>query len=122
MTDLTFQINGHDYSDIVEKRQYKTSYTPVVGTSYMNLNKVKRVSYIRYQGGLIVGLNPISAVRAAELYSDLMTQPCNVTYYSFQRNAVVTESMETEGINIQDGFEMMLKRWGTASTLEFIEL
>jgi len=122
MTDLIFKINGHDYSDIVEKRQYTTTYAPVVGTSYVNLDKVKRVSYARYQGRVAINLNPISAERAAQLYADLASQPCQVTYFSFQRNMQVTETMETEGIDIQDGFTMLSKRWGTPSTLEFVQL
>lgn len=122
MTNLTFTINNVDFSDIVAKHEYTTYYTPVEGKSYTDLNMVKHVNYTRYRGGLLVKINPLSSDRAQALYTQLTTQPCTVSYFSFQRNEVVTETMETVGISLKDGFAMASKTWAVPSSLEFIQL
>jgi len=98
MTDLTFTINGHDYKDIVAKGKYETFLIPVEGSKYTDLNKVDHVSIVRYRGKIKVELNPISSDKALALCTDLMQSPCNVSYFSFQRNAIVTETMTIDSV------------------------
>lgn len=122
MTDLTLTINGSDYSHIVTKAQYKTFRTPVISYSYVDLDKVTHQYIKRWKGGLEVEVNPIFEDMAADLYEDLIEQPCEVSYYSFQLGQVVTESMIVSESTMQDAKAFSDGHFIGNLTLRFEEL
>lgn len=121
MTTLPFTINGHDYSSLVTKRQYKTNRIPVVGTKYTDLAKIDHTTIARYKGYLEVALNPLSPSQADDLYADLLTAPCEVTYYSFQLQQTVTETMLPNFDGLKDAKLRESGHWMENSTINFTE-
>ncbi len=122
MTDLPLTIDGHDYSGLVDKYNYETTLTPVEGSRYTDLDKIEHVSIVRHRGGLTVKLNPISEDNAEALCADLMLTPVTVTYYSFQRNASVTETMEADETTMKDAFRHLSKKFAEGFTVTLTQL
>ena len=121
MTDLTFKINGHDYSDLVEKRKYKTKLIPIIGRQYTDLNKVTHTTIARHQGELTVGIRVAPKSRITAFCADLQTAPVTVMYYSFQLGTVVTQTMMPDASTMQDAFNLAGERWNETSDVTFTE-
>lgn len=121
MTDLTFTINGHDYSDIVEKRNYQTRLIPVVGRQYTDLNKVEHTTIARYRGELTVGINVAAKSRITALATDLQSAPVSVCYYSFQLGTTVTQTMMPDSTTMKDAFSLGGVRFNETNEITFTE-
>lgn len=122
MTDLSFTINSHDYSDIVDIHNYQTSLTPVEGSRYTDLDKVEHVAVVRHRGGLSVKINPVDEDKVAALCTDLITAPVTVTYYSFQRGHTVTETMMPDDTTVKDAFRFLNKKYVEGFSIKLTEL
>ena len=104
MSTLTLKINNTDFSHIPGKYAYKTSYTPVYGKSYENLDKVKRVSVKRWRGGLEIDTRVLSEAQLTALYQVLATSPVTVKYHNFQLGVDVEQVMEFNADAFKDEF------------------
>lgn len=93
MTDLTFKVNGQDFSSLVHKNGIRTYLEPVYSGEITTLDKVRRRALKRRRGILHVTLNDLEESDAEDLCAALMLDPLRVTYYSFQRRQHVTELM-----------------------------
>lgn len=93
MTDLTFKVNGQDFSALVHKNGIRTYLEPVYSGEITTLDKVRRRTLKRRRGILHVTLNDLEENEAEDLCAALMLEPLSVTYYSFQRRQQVTEIM-----------------------------
>lgn len=102
MTDLTFKINNVDFASYVEKHSYITDRTLRVGAKYTDLDKKDHTTFVGDRGYVEVVLNPTSPTTIASLYTQLALAPCTVKYFSFQKNAVVEETMIPELEPLQD--------------------
>ena len=119
MTDLTFKVNGQDFSALVHKNGIRTYLDPVYSREITTLNKVRRRILRRYRGILHVTLNDLEDKEVSRLYAALMSWPLEVTYYSFQRQKVVTETMSLEPYAAAQLLKSQNERWLSGVTLEF---
>lgn len=121
MTDLTFRINGNDFSSIVEKGSYTTDLIPVVGSKYTDLNKVDHTIIARYRGYVEVTLNPMSPQQAKSLYTQLKNAPCSVEYFSFQDKEAVTKTMIPSWDSLKDAKQRDSGHWVRSIKITFTE-
>lgn len=121
MTDLKFEINGVDFSDIVTKRSYETSLDPVIGSQWVDLDKVRHTKVSRYRGGLMIEVNPSLTGRTAEFCAVLMSAPVLVDYHNFQRGTDVQERMMPDLPTLRDALKLGDKRWLRASEIIFTQ-
>jgi hypothetical protein len=111
MTDLALTINNVDFKGYVKKGEYYTSSTPVAGSKYTDLNKVDHTTVVRHRGAVRVIFNPMSPTQIASLYSALASCPCTVTYFSFQENKNVTQTMMPALEELQDAKQRTSGHW-----------
>ena len=119
MTDLTFEVNGQDFSALVHKDGIRTYLDPVYSGEITTLAKVRRRSLKRYRGVLHVTLNDLEEKESTALCAALMAYPLQVTYYSLQRRRVVTESMSLEPYALEQLLQDAGERWLAGVTLKF---
>ncbi len=122
MTDLSFTINSHDYSGLVDVHNYQTGLTPVEGSRYTDLDKIEHVAIVRHRGTLTVKINPVDEDRLAALCADLINSPLTVTYYSFQRGQNVTETMMPDSSTVKDAFRFLNKKYVDGFSIKLTEL
>lgn len=119
MTDLTFKINGQDFSALVHKNGYRTYLDPVYSGEITTLDGVRRAALLRRRGRLHITLNDLDEEDSARLCAALLAEPVSVTYHSFQRDADVTEQMRLDPY----AREMLMRDAGTrvlaGGTLKF---
>ena len=121
MTDLALTINNVSFSAYVKKGEYYTASEPVAGAKYTDLDKVDHTTVIRHRGRLKVTFNPMSPSQISTLYSALSNCPCQVTYWSFQQNQNVTQSMMPVLEEIQDAKQRSSGHWVRSFALELTE-
>lgn len=96
MTDLSFEINGVSFARLVHKNGIRTYLEPVYAGQVTTLDGVRRAALKRYRAALHVTLNDLDEVDSAALCAALLADPLEVTYFSWQRNATVTQTMRLE--------------------------
>lgn len=120
MTDLTFTINGVDFSSIVQKGEYTTGKIPVT-IKRTDLDKVDHTILIRHRGYIEVTLNPLSPAQAEDLFTQLELSPCTVQYFSFQDKAIVQQTMVPSFDNLQDAKKRESGHWVRSIKVSFTE-
>lgn len=93
MVNYVFEINGVDFSGMVERDSYNTSLTPVFSPTITTMNGVDHFVQVRTRGGLSVRLNPQTADDVARFCGELLKGPVLVRYHCIQRNADVYATM-----------------------------
>ena len=119
MTDLTFKVNGQDFSALVHKDGIRTYLEPVYSGEITNLAKVRRRALKRYRGVLHVTLNDLEESQSKALCAALLLEPLSISYYSFQRGRVVTETMALDPFAREQLLQDAGERWIAGVTLKF---
>lgn len=119
MTDLTFEVNGTDFSALVHKNGIRTYLEPVYSGEITTLAKVRRRSLKRWRGILHVTLNDLAEKDSAALCAALMAYPLQVRYYCWQRRQVVTEAMSLDPFAREQLLRDAGERWIAGVTLKF---
>ena len=119
MTDLTFTVNGKDFSALVHRDGIKTFLEPVYSSEITTLNKIRRRMLVRYRGVVHIKLNDLEQGESEELCAELMKWPLVIGYYSFQRRRVVTETMSLDPYAVVQLFRNEDERWLSGTTLKF---
>ena len=94
--NYTFKINNVDFSDVIQKYGYATSYDPVYSDSMMSLNGIEYIAILRYRGTLTITLKPLEGTRLSQLTTALTAGIPEITYTCLQRNADVITSMRLD--------------------------
>ena len=119
MTDLTFEVNGRDFSALVHKNGIRTHLEPVYSGEITTLAKVRRQALKRWRGILHVTLNDLAEKDSAALCQALMEWPLTVRYYSWQRRQVVSENMTLDPFAREQLLRDAGERWVSGVTLKF---
>lgn len=119
MTDLTFKVNGQDFSALVYKNGIRTYLEPIYSGEIITLDKVRRRALKRYRGVLHVTLNDLEEKQSSALCAALLADRLDVSYYSFQRGQVVTETMSLEPFAREQILQDAGERWLAGVTLKF---
>lgn len=119
MTDLTFKVNGKDFSHLVHKNGIRTYLEPVYSGEITTLDKVRRRVLKRYRGGVHVTLNDVEASQSAELCAELVKVPVTIGYYSFQRAKYVEESMTLDSFARERLLKDAGEDWIAGVTMKF---
>lgn len=93
MVKYTFEVNGKDFHNFVERDSYATSLVPVFSPAITTMDQIDHVVKIRDRASVTVGLNPQTAENTAELCKTLLQAPLTVLYHCMQRNADVFSTM-----------------------------
>lgn len=91
--NLTFSLNGTDYSRMVERDSYATGLIPVYSDAVTTFDGVDHMVLIRSKGTVTVGLNPQTAADTKSICEALNRCPVTVKYHCLQRNTDVTANM-----------------------------
>ena len=121
MTDLTFKINGQDFSALVHKNGIRTFLEPVYSGEIITLDKVRRRALKRFRGILHVTLNDLEETESARLCAALTDHPLQVQYYCWQTRQVVTQYMSVEPFAREQLLRDAGERWIAGVTLQFEE-
>ena len=96
----TFRIGGLDFSNIIQRYGYETSYTPVYADTITTLDMVDHTAIIRWRGGLRIKVNPLTEAQTQNLADALSAMPVlTVTYTNLQIGAVVTQQMRLDDLS-----------------------
>lgn len=119
MTDLTFKINGADFSRHVHKYGYQTDRQPVYAAQFTDLSGVDHNIPLRWKGVLTVTLNPMTEAQSARMCAALAAYPLEVTYHSFQLGKDVTEAMTVSTMSRSLALKRGAVRWHEGGTITF---
>lgn len=119
MTDLTFEVNGQDFSALVHKNGIRTFLEPVYSGEITTLAKVRRRAFKRWRGILHVTLNDLEEKDSARLCQALLNYPLTVRYYCWQRQQVVSEVMSLDPYAREQLLRDAGERWLAGVTLKF---
>lgn len=124
MLDFTLTINGVDFTNYIKYDTYSTKKTPQYSRTVETIDGVTHVVKKRDVGAVSFELNPQNAENTAIIADALMTQPCEVYYFSLQ-----TQQYETADMRLDDQSAEYLVRckflglkWNQASAVTLTEL
>lgn len=124
MVKYVLEINGKDFSSLVERDSYNTGLIPVTTEPVTTLDGIDHVALIRTKGILTVNLNPQTATDTAELFNELLKWPLQVKYHCLQRNLDVYAAMKPTLPTVRhlSYCLYMGKRWNEISEISLEEL
>ena len=96
---MTFEVNGHDCSDLIQKYGYATSYVPVYTQSVQTMDGVEHVGILRYRGTLTVTLKPLTGTQLNNFTNYLGSGVPSIRYQCLQRNTVVLANMKLDPVS-----------------------
>ena len=124
MLDYTLRINGVDFTQYVERDSFQTRKIPVYSESVVTLDGVTHVALLRNKGEITFEFNPQNADTMTECATALLSQPCEVYYWSLQ-----TQRYETVYMTINQQAAQYLsrclyrgQRWSQAESVTLTEL
>ena len=98
---MIFEINGIDFSSLLQAYGYATSYVPVYSQSVQTMDGVEHVGILRYRGLLKVNLKPLTGAQLQSLTTALSTGVPVIRYTCLQRNAVVIANMRLDNVSAE---------------------
>jgi len=122
MTKYPFLLNGVDFSHLIHFRSYQTDRQPVFSNTYTDLDGVDHYVVSRWRGFANMSTNDMKVEDAAALSAELMKWPLRVTYYSFQLEKVVTETMTFTKFPLPHKLSTSRADWVGAVALNFAEV
>ena len=94
---MTFKINDVDFSDVIQRYGYATTYDPVYTNSMMSMNGIEHVGYLRHRGSVTITLNPLEGTRLSQLAAALAGGIYEIKYTCLQRNTDIITRMRLTG-------------------------
>lgn len=123
MTRNVLEINGVDFSDIVEKNSYHTERTPIT-QSVTTIDGVEHIAIIREVDSLSFKTNPLTQDRYKTLCDQMRNGFCTVRYTHLQVGAVLVEQMKYDAATA--GYladcKYLNKKWVQPGPIQFIQL
>lgn len=124
MAKYRLEINGVDFSDMVEIDSYSTSRTAVYSEKVTTMDGVDHVVPLRHRGTLTVGLNPQTSANTVRLCNALTASRLDVIYHCLQRDVDVSAQMVLDSISSQHlgRVKYLGQRWNETSPITLQEL
>ena len=117
----TFRINNSDFSDIIQRYGYETTYDPIYADPITTLDMVDHTVIVRWKHGLKITCNPLSETRAKQLTLTLSTVPV-ITFTSLQLGTAVTARMQLDSNSAALVLRNASRRLLGGTELTFVEL
>ena len=119
----TFRINNSDFSDIIQRYGYETTYDPIYADPITTLDMVDHTVIVRWKHGLKITCNPLSETRAKQLTQalTLSTVPV-ITFTSLQLRTAVTARMQLDSNSAALVLRNASRRLLGGTELTFVEL
>lgn len=93
MKNLTFLINGVDFSHAFNQYGYSAGAEPIYSNEIETMDRVRRSNIIRWRGWCSAPLNDLTDAEAAALARALRADTLEITY---QNNALSAQSVTQE--------------------------
>lgn len=93
MKNLTFLINGVDFSHAFNQYGYRAGVEPVYSNEIETMDRVRRSNIVRWRGWCSAPLNDLTDAEAAALARALRADTLEITY---QNNALSAQSVTQE--------------------------
>ncbi len=123
-TKYPLEINGVDFSQMVERDSYNTSVQKVYSKTVTTLDGVDHVAPLRDRGLLTVKFNPQTAANTAKLCAALLESPLVIRYHCLQRNADVHANMIIDSVSSRFLSRVLYagQEWNETESIKFKEL
>lgn len=123
-TKYPLEINGVDFSQMVERDSYETSVQKVYSAAVTTMDGVDHVEPLRNRGTLTVKFNPQTAANTAKLCEVLLESPLHVLYHCLQRNTDVYANMIIDGVSSRFLSRVLYagQEWNETESIKFKEL
>lgn len=124
VTKYPLEINGVDFSHMVERDSYVTSIHVVYSDTITTMDGVDHVAAIRNRGVLTVKFNPQTSANTAKLCTALLKCPLQVRYHCLQRDMDVYATMIIDSVSSQylSRVLYMGQKWNETKSITFKEL
>ncbi len=99
MDKYKVQIDGVDFSHMVERDSYSTALEIVYSASVQTMDGITHTAPIRTRGSLSLGFNPQTSEDTRALCTALLKSPVEVLYYCLQRGEEVYATMMIDSVS-----------------------
>lgn len=119
---MIFEINGIDFSDLLQAYGYSTAQIPVYSQSVQTMDGIEHVGILRYRGSLKVSLKPLTGLELGSLTNALADGVPVIRYTCLQRNAVVMANMRLDDVSAELVLKNASRMLYGGTELKFTEL
>lgn len=106
MKRLTFEVNGKDWSQIVDAKTYETTLEPVIAWESTDLGGVTHRVISRWRYVVKFRTHPLIKLGFHNFYSDMKAAGgpgaqglANFTFFSFQEEKLVSKNMMIDAVS-----------------------